>query len=291
MKRPAAPSNVCTTMWAAAVACTAPAAVRALSSAAAVAFGRGGHPYDVTLPSVEFSHAPAQPVRRHQQRHQDGSTSSSSSSPSSSFPWEFRSAQDFDVPVMTDLLEQKCQFDRDLSGRPPVTMKPATGDTLTSLFPELPTGQVLLIHEKKASLSSSSSGVDVFADDGGASRPVVGFAMYALRYYGLDRSVPPSMWLHALFVEPNQRSNGAGKALMDEIADISRTKRCSHVGWKCHVDNFKGQKFYDRMGASIDSQKGDLVSYSWVPDAWGAAAATTTTSATTQVGTSLSSIL
>jgi ribosomal protein S18 acetylase RimI-like enzyme len=231
------------------------------------------------MPSVAFSHAPAQPFLPQQ----DGS-----SSPSSSFPWEFRSAQDFDVPVMTDLLEQKCQFDRDLSGRPPVTMKPATGDTLTSLFPELPTGQVLLIHEKN-SLSSSSLGVDDNSnnnnDDGGASRPVVGFAMYALRYYGLDRSVPPSMWLHALFVEPNQRSNGAGKALMDEIADISRTKRCSHVGWKCHVDNFKGQKFYDRMGASIDSQKGDLVSYSWVPGAWGAAAATT--AAATTVGTSV----
>lgn len=213
--------------------------------------------YDVTSPSV--THAQSRQHTGHNHQRQQGT------SVPSPFPWEFRGADDFDVPVMTDLLEQKCQFDRDLSGRPPITMKPATGDTLTSLFPELPTGQVLLIHEKETHNERTRS-----TDP---NRPIVGFAMYALRYYGMDRSVPPSMWLHALFVEPHQRSNGAGKALMDEIAAISHTKRCSHVGWKCHVDNFKGQTFYDRMGASIESQKGDLVSYSWVPDAWGVKAA------------------
>jgi GNAT superfamily N-acetyltransferase len=244
------------------VACAAPAAIHALSSSAAILDYRPNK-YDVTGPSVATAtHVPAQQQQQHTGHHQQGP---------SYHPWEFRSADDYDVPVMTDLLEQKCQFDRDLSGRPPITMKPATGDTLTSLFPELPTGQVLVIHEKQqtdtGNQQASASSEDF------PSRPIVGFAMYALRYYGLDRTVPPSMWLHALFVEPDQRSNGAGKALMDEIAMISQTQRCSHVGWKCHVDNFKGQKFYDRMGASIESQKGDLVSYSWVPDAWGVKAA------------------
>ena len=248
------------------VACAAATtAIHALSSSSASTFAVRPSNCDVIAPSVATFVLPTRQPRTGQ--HQERGSSSSAA-----FHWEFRGADDFDVPVMTDLLEQKCQFDRDLSGRPPVTMKPATGDTLTSLFPELPTGQVLLIHEKEphkertaGELASAATGTT--ADDL-AGRPVVGFAMYALRYYGMDRSVPPSMWLHALFVEPSQRSNGAGKALMDEIAAISRDKRCSHVGWKCHVDNSKGQKFYDRMGASIGSQKGDLVSYSWVPDAW-----------------------
>jgi GNAT superfamily N-acetyltransferase len=145
---------------------------------------------------------------------------------------------------MTDFIERKCEFDRSLSGQPPTNMKPSTGETLTSLFPELQYGQVLLINEKD-------------------QEETIGFAMYALRYYGLD--APPSLWLHALFVDPTQRSQGAGKALMEELAHISEAAFCSHLGWKCHILNLKGQNFYNRMGATVESQKGDLYSYQWVP--------------------------
>lgn len=196
-------------------------------------------------------------------------------------------------------------------------MLPAHGNTLTSLFPELPSGQVLLIHEKhqpeighasdtRTRISASASvdadifsttsmrsfspstsyilehpnGAEQYPKSPSPSEGAVGFALYALRHYGLDGSVPPSLWLHALFVEPSKRSGGAGKALMDELASLADGHSCSHLGWKCHVDNTRGQGFYEKVGASIQSQTGDLYSYSWVPDSWsssstvGAAAAT-----------------
>jgi GNAT superfamily N-acetyltransferase len=148
--------------------------------------------------------------------------------------------------VVADLLEKKCAFDRTLSGEPPSTMKPATGNSLVSLFPELGTsGKVLLVNDKLR-----------------ADEDPIGFAMFQLRYYGLD--APPSLWLEDIFVDGTQRSQGAGLAMMHELARVSRRNFCSHVNWKCHVDNDKGNSFYDRMGATVLSQKGDMFNYKWI---------------------------
>ena len=161
--------------------------------------------------------------------------------------WEFRQATDMDLTVVADLLERKNQFDRDLSGEPRSTMKPSSGNTLVSLYPEFPTGQILLInHEEQP-------------------QTVAGFAMYAVKHYGWD--TPPSLWLEDLFVSPTLRSKGAGQALMDELADISHRSWCSHLGWKCHVDNAQGLNFYNRIGASVKYQKADMFGYHWAPQA------------------------
>jgi GNAT superfamily N-acetyltransferase len=160
--------------------------------------------------------------------------------------WEFRQAGDQDVLVVSDLLEKKCAFDRALSGEPPSTIKPATGTSLVSLFPELgASGKVLLVNDKLKS-----------------DEDPVGFAMFQLRYYGLD--APPSLWLEDIFVDGAQRSQGAGLAMMHELARVSRRNYCSHLSWKCHVDNGKGNSFYGRMGATVQSQKGDMFNYHWV---------------------------
>jgi GNAT superfamily N-acetyltransferase len=92
--------------------------------------------------------------------------------------------------------------------------------------------------------------------------PPVGFALYQLRYYGLDS--PPSLWLEDIYVNGARRSQGAGLALMHELGRVSRQNFCSHLNWKCHVDNAKGNSFYDRMGATVQSQKGDMYNYRWV---------------------------
>jgi GNAT superfamily N-acetyltransferase len=211
--------------------------------------------------------------------------------------WEFRTADDCDVPVMAGLLRQKGQFHFDMTGEHgESSLAPSQGGTLASLFPELPTGQVLLIRERPeggrgyspravTAEAQSARAARAFPPPAAPRRPqaedseslpegAVGFALYALRHYGLDGSVPPSLWLHALFVDPSKRSGGAGKALMDELASLAGGHRCSHLGWKCHVDNVRGQGFYEKMGARRDSHRaGDLYSYAWVPDSWSAPSA------------------
>jgi GNAT superfamily N-acetyltransferase len=210
--------------------------------------------------------------------------------------WEFRTADDCDVPVMAGLLRQKGQFHFDMTGEHGESrLAPSQGGTLASLFPELPTGQVLLIRERpEGGRGYSPRAVTAEAQSARAARAfpppaaprptqadseslpegAVGFALYALRHYGLDGSVPPSLWLHALFVDPSKRSGGAGRALMDELASLAGGHRCSHLGWKCHVDNVRGQGFYEKMGARRQSHRaGDLYSYAWVPDSWSAPSA------------------
>jgi GNAT superfamily N-acetyltransferase len=169
--------------------------------------------------------------------------------------WEFREARDEDAGLAAELLELKCVFDRSLSGEPPSTIKPSAGRSLASLFPELgPSGKMLLVDD--------AAGQGRHEDRGRALQDLpVGFALYQLRYYGLD--APPSLWLEDIYVDGARRSQGAGLALMRELGRVGRRNFCSHLGWKCHVDNDRGNRFYERIGALVQSQKGDMYNYRW----------------------------
>jgi GNAT superfamily N-acetyltransferase len=179
--------------------------------------------------------------------------------------WDIRTAHDEDLELVQDWIERKGKFDRSLTGKEPSgSWKAKTGDRLQSLFPEVPHGRVLFINQADEHLetSSPSSSID---------EETVGFALYALRYAGF---VPPLLWLEDLFVDPQLRSRGAGLALMNELATIAQSNRCTHMAWMADERNDRGIAFYERLGAKVTGQSGTCMNMEWIPDVWNGAAAT-----------------
>jgi len=80
------------------------------------------------------------------------------------------------------------------------------------------------------------------------ARPV-GFALYFFTYSTfLGR---PSLYLEDLFVLPDERGNGAGKALLRALAKIAVKRRCGRMEWTVLDWNHPAIRFYQRLGARL----------------------------------------
>lgn len=82
-----------------------------------------------------------------------------------------------------------------------------------------------------------------------AGRPI-GFALYYFTYSTF--ACRPILFIEDLFVLPDQRSKGAGNALMSALARIAIRKDCSQMAWNVLHWNTPAIKFYRRLGASLD---------------------------------------
>ena len=80
----------------------------------------------------------------------------------------------------------------------------------------------------------------------------VGFAIYFLNYstwlgkYGL--------FLEDLYVTPEARGIGAGKALLQQLAKIAVDKDCGRFEWNVLDWNEPAIKFYEALGAEAQSE-------------------------------------
>ncbi|MBE9030005.1 GNAT family N-acetyltransferase [filamentous cyanobacterium LEGE 11480] len=91
----------------------------------------------------------------------------------------------------------------------------------------------------------------------------IGFALYGFRYSSFAGQ--PSIWLDDLFVEATQRSQGAGAALMAQLAQIAQSHNCAHLAWTADDRNPRGLQFYDRLGAAIIDRQGHRCYLQWMP--------------------------
>jgi GNAT superfamily N-acetyltransferase len=81
-----------------------------------------------------------------------------------------------------------------------------------------------------------------------AGRPV-GFALYFFTYSTfLGR---PSLYLEDLFVLPEERGQGAGKALLRALARAALRKGCGRMDWMVLDWNHPSIRFYRRLGARL----------------------------------------
>jgi len=81
------------------------------------------------------------------------------------------------------------------------------------------------------------------------TREPVGFAFYFFGYSTWQgRSV---LKLEDLFVRPEARKNGTGRALMEELAKISIENGCTRFEWAVLDWNTPAKTFYSRLGASV----------------------------------------
>jgi GNAT superfamily N-acetyltransferase len=135
--------------------------------------------------------------------------------------FQIRPARVADVPVILQLIRDLATYER---APDEVT---ATEQQLTDvLFGERPAAEVLLAFEGESP---------------------VGFAVFFHNFSTwLGR---PGLYLEDLFVKPDKRARGYGRALLVELAKIARDRGCGRVEWAVLDWNEPAIKFYRALGA------------------------------------------
>src|SRR6267143_5997008 len=138
---------------------------------------------------------------------------------------QIRDATISDVPMVLQLIRDLATYER------------APNDVIATeqglqkvLFGEQPSAKVVMIFE---------------------SEEAVGFAAYFFNFSTwLGR---PGLYLEDLFVKPELRGRGYGRALLVHLAKIARDHNCGRMEWAVLTWNEPAIQFYNKLGAgSLD---------------------------------------
>jgi GNAT superfamily N-acetyltransferase len=77
----------------------------------------------------------------------------------------------------------------------------------------------------------------------------VGFALYFFTYSTF--LARPSLYLEDLFVVPDERGSGAGRALLRALAKVAIRRGCGRMEWAVLDWNRPAIQFYERLGAKL----------------------------------------
>jgi GNAT superfamily N-acetyltransferase len=147
-----------------------------------------------------------------------------------------RFAREEDVSVILALIRRKAAFDDSMDSD--CTPLQATEAKLCqTLFNDPPFAKVLLVERSSA----------------------IGFALYYFRYSSF--AAQPSIWLDDLYLEPESRGQGIGKALMIELAKEAQKHHCSHMAWTASQKNDRGIGFYQALGAEIVGEQAKVLCF------------------------------
>ena len=130
-----------------------------------------------------------------------------------------RSAKPDDVSLIFSFIHKKSEFDRKIGAFSGV-LQVSEEKIHKTLFGKIPFSYVL------------------FAEFSGLE---VGFALYGFRYSSF--SGQPSIWIDDLYVDEDQRSQGAGAVLMQQLAQIAKENHCTHLSWNADARNLRGLSF------------------------------------------------
>jgi GNAT superfamily N-acetyltransferase len=137
-----------------------------------------------------------------------------------------RPAEQADIPVIAELIRGLARFEK-LEHE--VTM---TEDRLAaSLFGERPYAETLIAEE-----------------DG----EPVGFALFFHNFSTF--LAQPGIYLEDLFVVPEHRGRGIGRALLKELARLAVERGCGRLEWAVLDWNRDAIGFYERLGARPNSE-------------------------------------
>ena len=105
------------------------------------------------------------------------------------------------------------------------------GDLAEALFGPDPAAEALIVRE------------------GGENGPAIAFALYFTNFSTfLGRR---GLWLEDLFVRPQHRGRGIGRALLEALAATARSRGYGRFEWAVLDWNAPAIGFYERMGATI----------------------------------------
>src|SRR6266480_2093530 len=135
--------------------------------------------------------------------------------------FQIRSARVEDVPIILQLIRDLATYER-----APDEVTTTKEQLVDVLFGERPVAEVLLAFEGKSP---------------------VGFAVY---FYNFSTWLGrPGLYLEDLFVTPEKRGKGYGRALLVELAKIARHRGCGRMEWAVLNWNEPAIKFYRALGA------------------------------------------
>src|SRR6478735_10565626 len=135
--------------------------------------------------------------------------------------FQIRPARVEDVPIILQLIRDLATYER-----APDEVTATEEQLVDVLFGERPVAEVLLAFE--------------------AESPV-GFAVYFYNFSTwLGRA---GLYLEDLFVKPEKRGKGYGRALLVELAKIARDRGCGRMEWAVLNWNEPAIKFYQTLGA------------------------------------------
>ena len=135
--------------------------------------------------------------------------------------FQIRPARVEDVPVILQLIRDLATYER-----APHEVTATEEQLVDVLFGERPAAEVLLAFEGKSP---------------------VGFAVY---FYNFSTWLGrPGLYLEDLFVRPDNRGKGYGRALLIELAKIARDRGCGRMEWAVLDWNEPAIKFYHSLGA------------------------------------------
>ena len=135
--------------------------------------------------------------------------------------FEIRAARMEDVPVILQLIRDLATYER-----APEEVTATEEQLVNVLFGERPAAEVLLAFEGDVP---------------------VGFAIY---FYNFSTWLArPGLYLEDLFVKPEKRGKGCGRALLVELAKIARDRGCGRMEWAVLNWNEPAIKFYQALGA------------------------------------------
>ena len=89
-------------------------------------------------------------------------------------------------------------------------------------------------------------------DDDLAGGAPVGFALFFHNFSTF--LAQPGIYLEDLFVIPEQRGRGVGRALLKELARLAVERECGRLEWSVLDWNREAIAFYERLGAQPNSE-------------------------------------
>jgi GNAT superfamily N-acetyltransferase len=135
--------------------------------------------------------------------------------------FEIRPARVEDVPVILELIRELATYER-----APGEVTATEEQLVDVLFGERSAAEVLLAFEGKSP---------------------IGFAVFFHNFSTwLGR---PGLYLEDLFVKPEKRGKGYGRALLVDLAKIARDRACGRMEWAVLDWNEPAIKFYRALGA------------------------------------------
>jgi len=81
---------------------------------------------------------------------------------------------------------------------------------------------------------------------------VIGFALYFFNFSTWLGK--PGLYLEDLYVTPEARRHGAGKALLQRLAQVAKARGCGRFEWSVLDWNQPAIDFYESLGASAQSE-------------------------------------
>jgi GNAT superfamily N-acetyltransferase len=126
-----------------------------------------------------------------------------------------------DVPIILQLIRDLATYER-----APDEVSATEEQLIEVLFGEKPAAEVLLAFERESP---------------------VGFAVY---FYNFSTWLGrPGLYLEDLFVKPEKRGKGYGRALLVELAKVAGDRGCGRMEWAVLDWNEPAIKFYRALGA------------------------------------------